>query len=95
MRLGQEAGSPDHRFEPRVLNELRRDGLILGAAEGAGGVHQQSSRAHLGRIVPKEFELVEHRTPLAVFYLEERGTAQDAAKPTPAFEIRPVSNKKD
>jgi hypothetical protein len=45
--------------------------------------------------LPKEFELVEHRTPIAVFYLDERTAAQDAAKPTPGFEIRPVSNKKN
>jgi hypothetical protein len=45
--------------------------------------------------LPKEFELVEHRTPLTTFYLDERGSIQDTAKPTPGFEIRPTSNKKD
>jgi hypothetical protein len=36
--------------------------------------------------LPKEFELVEHRTPMATFYLDER---------SPTLEVRPVSNKKD
>jgi hypothetical protein len=45
--------------------------------------------------LPKEFELVERRTPMAAFYLEDRDVIQhDTARPTLGLEARPTSNQK-
>lgn len=42
--------------------------------------------------LPKDFELVERRSPVAAFFLEEREWIEhNTARPTPGFEIRPVS----
>jgi hypothetical protein len=46
--------------------------------------------------LPKDFELVERRTPMAAFYLEDSSSGEhNTARPTPSFEIRPASQKKD
>ncbi|MEI7684335.1 MAG: hypothetical protein WCL32_04860 [Planctomycetota bacterium] len=45
--------------------------------------------------LPKDFELVERRTPMAAFYLDDLDLVEhNAARPTPGFEIRPVSQPK-
>ncbi len=45
--------------------------------------------------LPKDFELVERRTPMAAFFLDERDTTEHStARPTPGFEIRPVAQPK-
>jgi hypothetical protein len=72
---------------PRVRAYIDLDQQAYGRGRNDGPVRIE---------LPKEFELVEHRTPIAAFYLDERGPAlQDTAKPTPGFEIRPVSKVKD
>ena len=68
----------------RAYVDLDQPAYVLGRNDGPVRIE-----------LPKDFELVEHRTPMATFYLDERGPTQDAAKPTPAIEVRPVSNKKD
>ncbi len=45
--------------------------------------------------LPKDFELVERRTPMAAFFLDDRDTTEHStARPTPGFEIRPVTQPK-
>jgi hypothetical protein len=45
--------------------------------------------------LPKDFELVERRTPMAAFYLEDCNSSEhNTARPTPNFEIRPAAQKK-
>ena len=45
--------------------------------------------------LPKDFELVERRSPTVAFYLDDRDIVEhNAARPGPGFEIRPVANPK-
>ena len=45
--------------------------------------------------LPKDFELVERRTPMAAFFLDDREPSEHkTARPTPGFEIRPVGQPK-
>jgi hypothetical protein len=85
-KLNLRVIGPTGDESPRVRAYIDLDQQAYGRGRNDGPVRIE---------LPKEFELVEHRTPLAVFYLDERGATQDTAKPTPGFEIRPTSNKKD
>lgn len=46
--------------------------------------------------LPKDFELVERRTPMAAFYLDDPEPLEhNTARPGPGFEIRPASQPKE
>lgn len=61
-----------------------------------GGATRGRNVAPVRIELPKDFELVERRTPTAAFYLEETGVLHhDAARPTPEFELRPPTLPKN
>lgn len=92
-RFAESGGKLSLRIIGPAGEEVPRVRAYIDLAQEVFGRGRNVSPVRLE--LPKDFELVERRTPMAAFYLEEPELVEhNAARPTPGFEIRPVSQPK-
>ena len=91
--FAETGGKISLRIIGPALEEVPRVRAYIDLAQEVFGRGRNVSPVRLE--LPKDFELVERRTPMAAFYLDDLELVEhNAARPTPGFEIRPVSQPK-
>lgn len=88
-RFAESGGKISLRIIGPAGEEVPRVRAYIDLAQEVFGRGRNVSPVRLE--LPKDFELVERRTPMAAFYLDDPEPIEhNAARPTPGFEIRPV-----